>query len=231
MNFPSESPIKRKTRNEASAWTFAHAEASFRQTFQVFHELWIQKPPDDVRVSGDCGIIPFNLLLGTVTAGPLYKASGSFFNYLKGDTRNMETKLYVGNLSYDTTEEDLRTLFAQAGTVESVDLIKDRNSGRSKGFGFVVMGSQSELEKAIQMFNNYELGQRQLTVNIARPREERPRGGGGGRPGRPGVDCRPRDWPRGSPRVRGVSGRTPAGLFEDALPRKRLVDGGLLGKR
>jgi hypothetical protein len=57
-------------------------ETSFRQCFQVFHELWIQKPPDDVRVSGDCGIIPFNLLLGTVTAGPLYKASGSFFNII-----------------------------------------------------------------------------------------------------------------------------------------------------
>ena len=121
-----------------------------------------------------------NLLLGTVTVGPLYEAGGSFFNYLKGDIRNMETKLYVGNLSYDTTEEDLRTLFAQAGTVESVDLIKDRDSGRSKGFGFIVMGSQSELEKAIQMFNNYELGQRQLTVNIARPREERGQGGGRG---------------------------------------------------
>jgi len=92
----------------------------------------------------------------------------------------METKLYVGNLSYDTTEEDLRTLFAQAGTVESVDLIKDRNNGRSKGFGFIVMGTQSELEKAIQMFNDYELGQRQLTVNIARPREERNQGGSGG---------------------------------------------------
>jgi len=85
----------------------------------------------------------------------------------------METKLYVGNLSYETTEEDLRTLFAQAGTVESVDLIKDRSSGMSKGFGFVVMGNQSELEKAIQMFNSYNLGQRELTVNIARPREER----------------------------------------------------------
>ena len=92
----------------------------------------------------------------------------------------METKLYVGNLSYDTTEEDLRTLFAQAGTVESVDLIKDRSSGMSKGFGFVVMSNQSELEKAIQMFNNYTLGSRQLTVNIARPREERNQGGYGG---------------------------------------------------
>ena len=64
----------------------------------------------------------------------------------------METKLYVGNLSYDTTEEDLSTLFTQAGKVESVDLIKDRASGRSKGFAFIVMSNQSELEKAIQMF-------------------------------------------------------------------------------
>jgi len=92
----------------------------------------------------------------------------------------METKLYVGNLSYETTEEDLHTLFAQAGTVESVDLIKDRSSGRSKGFAFVVMGNQSELEKAIQMFNSYNLGQRELSVNIARPREERGQGGFGG---------------------------------------------------
>jgi len=92
----------------------------------------------------------------------------------------METKLYVGNLSYDTTEDDLRTLFTQAGTVDSVDLIKDRSSGMSKGFAFVVMGNQSELEKAIQMFNSYNLGQRELTVNIARPREERDRGGFGG---------------------------------------------------
>lgn len=92
----------------------------------------------------------------------------------------METKLYVGNLSYDTTEDDLRTLFAQAGTVESVDLIKERDSGRSKGFAFVVMGSQSEMEKAIQMFNRYTLDNRDLTVNVARPREERSPGGGYG---------------------------------------------------
>lgn len=89
----------------------------------------------------------------------------------------METKCYVGNLSFDTTEDDLRTLFAQAGTVVSIDLIKDRATGRSKGFGFIVMGTQSEMEKAIQMFNNYRLGERELKVNIARPREERSQGG------------------------------------------------------
>jgi len=92
----------------------------------------------------------------------------------------METKLYVGNLSYDTTEQDLNTLFAQAGKVESVDLIKDRASGRSKGFAFIVMGNQSEMEKAIQMFNSYNLDERELKVNIARPREERSSGGFGG---------------------------------------------------
>lgn len=96
----------------------------------------------------------------------------------------METKIYVGNLSYDTTEEDLRALFAQAGNVESVDLIKDRASGRSKGFAFIVMSNQSEVEKAIQMFNRYNLDDRELTVNVARPREERGQGGfGGGRQG------------------------------------------------
>ena len=88
----------------------------------------------------------------------------------------MEKKLYVGNLSYATTEEDLRTLFSQAGTVESVALIKDRDTGNSKGFAFVEMSNQSEAEKAISTFNGFSLGNRELKVNIARPREERPRG-------------------------------------------------------
>ena len=95
----------------------------------------------------------------------------------------METKLYVGNLSYDTTEQALRELFMQAGSVTSVALIKDRDSGQSKGFGFVEMGSQSDLQKAISMFNGYTLNNRQLTVNMARPREERGGGGGGFRAG------------------------------------------------
>jgi RNA recognition motif-containing protein len=92
----------------------------------------------------------------------------------------MESKIYVGNLSYSTTEEDLRTLFSQAGTVTSVALIKDRDSGQSKGFGFIEMSNQVEAEKAISMFNGYQLGERQLKVNLARPKEERGRGGGGG---------------------------------------------------
>lgn len=93
----------------------------------------------------------------------------------------MDVKLYVGNLSYDTTEGDLRTLFAKAGEIASVSLIKDRDSGRSKGFAFVEMKSQVEAEKAITMFNGSHLGDRELTVNLAKPREER-----GGRRSNPG---------------------------------------------
>lgn len=90
----------------------------------------------------------------------------------------MESKLYVGNLSYNVTEEDLRTLFSQAGEIKEVSLIMDRETRRPKGFGFVEMASQVDAEKAIQMFNEYEMDGRKLTVNIARPREERGSGGG-----------------------------------------------------
>jgi RNA recognition motif-containing protein len=97
----------------------------------------------------------------------------------------MQTKLYVGNLSYSTGENELQSLFSQAGSVKSVALITDRETGRSKGFAFVEMETQAEAEKAISMFNGKQLGDRELTVNIARPREERG-GGYGGRPSRPG---------------------------------------------
>ncbi|MGZ6347717.1 MAG: RNA recognition motif domain-containing protein [Anaerolineales bacterium] len=90
----------------------------------------------------------------------------------------MESKLYVGNLSYSTTEDDLRTLFTQAGTVASVALIKDRDSGQSKGFAFVEMSNQVEAQKAISMFNGYSMGERELRVSMARPREEQGRGFG-----------------------------------------------------
>jgi RNA recognition motif-containing protein len=85
----------------------------------------------------------------------------------------MESKLYVGNLSYETTEQGLRELFMQAGNVVSVALIKEPGTNRSKGFGFVEMSTQAEAQKAISMFNSYTLNDRQLTVNVARPREER----------------------------------------------------------
>jgi RNA recognition motif-containing protein len=91
----------------------------------------------------------------------------------------MDIKLYIGNLAYATTEEDLKTLFANAGTVTSVDLIKDRDTGRSKGFAFVQMGTQAEAEKAISLYNGYSMGDRELRVSIAKPREDN-RGGFGG---------------------------------------------------
>lgn len=96
----------------------------------------------------------------------------------------METKLYVGNLSYDTTEEGMRELFTKAGTVLTVDMIKDRDTGRMKGFAFVTMSNQVEAENAIKMFNEKMLDDRAIRVSVARPREEQPRRGsygGGGR--------------------------------------------------
>ena len=92
----------------------------------------------------------------------------------------MESKLYVGNLPYNVTEDDLRGLFAQAGEVKEVALITDRATGRSKGFGFVEMTNQADAEKAIQLLNDHDMGGRPLKVSIARPREERGPGGGGG---------------------------------------------------
>ncbi len=115
----------------------------------------------------------------------------------------MESKLFVGNLAYSTTEDDLRTLFAQAGAVKSVTIIKDRDTGRSKGFGFVEMETQAEAQKAISQFQGQSLHERALTVNMARPREEGRGGGGrfggdrggrGGGGGRGGDRDRGRDW-------------------------------------
>ncbi len=93
----------------------------------------------------------------------------------------MSTKLYVGNLSFNTSNEDLQELFGQAGTVESVNVVEDRDTGRSRGFGFIEMSSKEEGQKAIEQFNGKEVGGRALTVNEAKPREDR--GGGGGRGG------------------------------------------------
>ena len=97
----------------------------------------------------------------------------------------MSMKLYVGNLAFQTTSEDLQQLFSQAGTVESASVIEDRETGRSRGFGFIEMSSKEEGQKAIQQFNGHEVGGRALNVNEAKPREDRGgrNSGGGGRGG------------------------------------------------
>jgi RNA recognition motif-containing protein len=99
----------------------------------------------------------------------------------------MATKLYVGNLSFKTTGDDLRTYFAQAGTVESASVIEDRETGRSRGFGFVEMATAEDAAAAIEQFNGKEFDGRALTVNEAKPKTDRGgRGGGGGGGGRGG---------------------------------------------
>ena len=96
----------------------------------------------------------------------------------------MSNKLFVGNLSFNVTENDLNDAFAAHGTVTETNLMMDRTTGRPRGFGFVTMSSPAEAEKAIEAMNGKELDGRALTVNIARPREDRPAGGAGGGGGR-----------------------------------------------
>ncbi len=92
----------------------------------------------------------------------------------------MGTKLYVGNLSFNTTENELQELFSQAGPVQEVTLMQDKFTGKSRGFAFVTMGSEADAQTAITKFNGQTVEGRPLTVNEARPREARPPGGGGG---------------------------------------------------
>jgi len=91
----------------------------------------------------------------------------------------MGTKLFVGNLSFNTTEGDVQALFQQAGAVAQCELIMDKFTNKSRGFAFVTMGSEADAAKAIATFNGHQLDGRALTVNEAKPREDRPRGGGG----------------------------------------------------
>lgn len=98
----------------------------------------------------------------------------------------MANKLYVGNLPYSATSDELKSLFGQAGTVEDAIVLSDKFTGRSKGFGFVTMSNDEEAKKAEEMFNNYDMGGRQIRVNEAKPQTDRPRRdsrgfGGGGR--------------------------------------------------
>src|ERR1700716_3686443 len=114
----------------------------------------------------------------------------------------MATKLYVGNLSFRTTSEDLREAFSSAGTVESATVIEDRDTGRSRGFGFVEMATPEEAAAAIEQFNGKDFGGRNLTVNEAKPRADRGGGGrgygggGGGRGGYGGGGGRDRGYDR-----------------------------------
>ncbi|HEX8990224.1 MAG TPA: RNA-binding protein [Anaerolineales bacterium] len=85
----------------------------------------------------------------------------------------MDTRLYVGNLAKSTTDEELKTLFSKAGAVSAVEVVKDRDSGQSKGFAFVTMTDQGEAEKAISMFNAYSLSEHELKVNVAKPKVQR----------------------------------------------------------
>lgn len=93
----------------------------------------------------------------------------------------MNNKLYVGNLPFNVTEPDLQDLFGQAGTVSDVLLVQDKFTGKSRGFAFVTMGTEDEAQNAIEQFHGKALEGRPLTVNVARPREDRAPGGGGGR--------------------------------------------------
>lgn len=102
----------------------------------------------------------------------------------------MATKLFVGNLSFNATPADLESLFGQAGAVSSVNIISDKFTGQSRGFGFVEMGSNQEAQAAIERFNGYEMQGRALTVNEAKPQEPRSGGGGGGGGARGGRERR-----------------------------------------
>ena len=100
---------------------------------------------------------------------------------LSDSKHHMSNKLFVGNLSFDTTENDLQDAFAAHGTITETNLMMDRTTGRPRGFGFITMSSAEEAQKAISALNGSQLGGRALTVNVAKPREERPAGGGGRR--------------------------------------------------
>jgi nucleolin len=112
-------------------------------------------------------------LCGALAADPVMGLVVIFCRLCRREKYKMDVKLYVGNLAKSTTSEELKTLFSQAGTVTAVDIIKDRASGQSKGFGFITMTTQADADKAISMFNAYSLSEHELKVNVAKPRVER----------------------------------------------------------
>ena len=114
-------------------------------------------------------------MCGATAANPVMGLAAFLFRPCRRKQFKMDVRLYVGNLAKSTTEDELNTLFAQAGSVASVDLVRDRISGESRGFAFVTMSEQTEADKAIGMFNAYSLADRELKVNIAKPKVERAR--------------------------------------------------------
>ena len=116
------------------------------------------------------------MILNPMTGNSLEKTIGQDSK----TSHNMSNKLFVGNLSFNTTENDLQDAFAAHGTVVEANLMMDRATGRPRGFGFVTMSTAEEAQKAVEALNGKSVDGRALTVNIARPREERPFGGGGG---------------------------------------------------
>ena len=139
----------------------------------------------------------------------------------------MGTKLYVGNLPFNTTENELQEIFSQAGAVQEVTLMQDRFTGKSRGFAFVTMSSDEEAQNAISKFNGHTMDGRPMTVNEARPREQRPPGGGGAghAEGGGGQHRRYRPDPAGRDRRRGGPRRGPAA---PPVPRPRPGQGEVL---
>lgn len=110
-------------------------------------------------------------LCRTLTADPLIGVAVIFISGRAGESSNkMDIRIYVGNLAKSTTQDEISALFATAGAVSSVELVKDRGTGQSKGFAFVSMASQTDADKAISMFNAYSLADNTLKVNVAKPR-------------------------------------------------------------
>jgi RNA recognition motif-containing protein len=105
-----------------------------------------------------------------LAADPLIGLRSFLFPAVPEKVGNMDTRIYVGNLNKSTTQDEINTLFAQAGTVSSMELVKDKGTGLSKGFAFVAMPTQADADKAISMFNDYALADNKLKVNVAKPR-------------------------------------------------------------
>jgi len=155
----------RPARKSSGAGVFGWFESRLISTSEAAHRAFENRPfaptvrPKPIRF-----------------AASLYSPRGERYIY-------MTMKLYVGNLAFSTSSQDLQELFATAGTVESASVVEDRDTGRSRGFGFVEMSSKEEGAAAIAEFNGKEVNGRSLTVNEAKPRENRGGGGGGGRGG------------------------------------------------